>query len=425
MRVTRVTVCRLCSRIIDASFLIAPFTVSFSSAVTNVFFAIALAGFLVKKVITADMAAARKNPILIPFSLIILVSLVSFVNTVSLRASLQGMGKWLRYLAIFLAVTEEVKDASHAKKIVTVILLGLLAASLDGLFQFYTGKDLIRNRSSYEPEIGLSRLTAAFPHTNYFGSYLGLFLPLSICLAWYSSQKGPLKSLAYLTSVLGLFCLLFTFSRSSFLGFLTAILLIGTVKKDRMAFVAIVFLVAMITLFMPQQIRDWAETTRSPIEFIWHAQKIGDWRNAVNMIRHNPLIGVGVNTYSLNIDTYKIRDSSRFVGEMGYAHNIYLHMMAEIGPLGLAVFLWLLFCLFKTALNGYRSALEPSLKILILGIASGILGFLVDGFGETVLYQSKTAILFWFYVGLLLAVCRHARAAGKLQEETILRPMLK
>jgi len=356
----------------------------------------------------------------------IIASLISFIDTVSLRASLQGILKLVRYLVLFLAVTEEVKDTAHAQKIVLAIFLGVLVSSLDGLFQLYTGADFIRHRSSYFEEIGLPRLTAAFPHTNHFSSYLGLFLPLGIGWVLYDRQKNFSRRFVYITSILGLCCLLFTFSRSSFFGFLIALVFMGVIKKDRLLFAALLLMIAMIALFMPPKIRDWAKTTRSPVEFIWHAQKIGDWRNAVNMIRHHPFIGVGVNTYSLNFEKYIVRDGSRFHGEMGYAHNIYLHMMAEIGPLGLLAFLWLVVRLFKAGFGGYRSAEDPFLKILHLGILAGILGLLLDGIGQTVLYHSKIAILFWFYVGLLLAVVRCAKtSAGGAQEETGGRPILK
>ena len=397
-------------RLIYFSLILIPFAPSFSSRLTNILIAVAVVPFWIKKALSRDATFLKKVPIVLPFSLIVLASFISFVKTVSLPSSLGGIGKLIKYLGLFLVFAEELKDKKHVQRIVTALLLGLLLASVDGIFQLYFGVDFIRQRPyDIDPVgLGLPRLRAAFPSTNHFSTYLALFLPLSICLTFYD-YRGFKKFFVYATSILALSCLLFTFARGSFIGFLIALAFIGVMKQDKMILIALAIVLVVAPFALPQQIKNWEKTTHSPIEVIWDAKKIGDWRNALNMIRHNLWTGVGVNTYGLNFEKYQVKDASRFRGEAGYAHNIYLQMMAEIGPLGLIAFLWLLVRLFRLGLESYRRLDDNFLKTATLGILAGLTAFLYNGITETVLYHSKIVCQFWFYVGLLLGICRLSR----------------
>ncbi len=417
-------VSRSCSTIRYLSLVLIPFTASFSSSITNILIAFAIGAFLIPILASDNWMPLKQNPLLIPFSLMMLASMVSFIHTIDLKASVLGMVKLLKYLGLFLAVTEEARDIRHAKGIITALLMGVLLSSLDGLAQLYFGQDFLRHRPYNVGLEGVPRLRAAFPHTNHFSTYLALFLPLSICLTFYE-YRGAQRLFAYATSVLALFCLLFTFARGSFLGFLIALTFIGVVKKEKMIFVALLLMMAVLPFAAPSSIRDWQKTNQHAWEFLWDPQKVGDWRNALNMIRHNPLFGVGVNTYSVNLETYKVKDGSRYQGGVGYAHNIYLHMMAEIGPVGLASFLWLVFRLFKTAFRSYRCLENNFLKTVVLGTAAGLMAFLYNGITETVLYHSKIAPLFWFTAGLLLGASKLAARPPARPYPISGRPILK
>jgi len=409
-----------CSRLIDASLILIPFFASFSSALVNLFIGLAIFAFFLKKVLLRERIFKEKIPILIPFFLMILVSLLSFENTVSFRASVQGIGKLIKYLALVVLLVEELKDITHAKRIVTGILFGLLLASCDGLYQLYTGFDFIRHWTvtihnaelAGVMQLNLPRLTAAFSHTNMFGIYLGLFLPLSIAVTLYHYQ-GTQKLFGYCTSILALFCLLFTFSRGAFAGFLVSLVFIGVMRRDKVLLSALIFMMVIIPFVLPHDIREWAKTTPTVWEFFLNTRRIGDWRNALNMIRHHPFLGVGVNTYTLNFEKYKLRDASRFVSDTGWSHNSYLQMAAEIGIFGPLFFFWLMFRLFQSGLTSYKKLDENFLKAATLGIMGGVIAYLVNGITETALYYSKMVSLFWIQVGFLSAMPKLMRHSQK------------
>ena len=160
-----------------------------------------------------------------------------------------------------------------------------------------------------------------------------------------------------------------------------------------------------VPFLLPSTIKDWAKSTRSLAELLLNKERIVLYETSFNMIRHHPFLGVGVNTYCLNYQKYKLHDTtSDTVNTRWYAHDSYLQMAGEIGITGLFIFLWLLYLLFKSWFTCYSSAKDQFFNICGLGVIMGILAFLINGLTETNLYYPKIATLFWFEVGLLMSI---------------------
>lgn len=119
------------------------------------------------------------------------------------------------------------------------------------------------------------------------------------------------------------------------------------------------------------------------------------WREALRITRDYPLTGCGLNTYSIVARDYKSFDWGGV-----YPHNSYLQMAAETGLFGLFAFFWVLFTFFKTGLQ----YLNQKRDYLVLGLLAGILAFLVHAFFDTHLYSLQLVVLFWYMLGLTVAV---------------------
>lgn len=382
--------------------VILPFVASFSSAAVNVIIGLLAVTFITKRLLTLKMQLVRTS-LVIPFLILIAVSLVSFVNSINLESSLQGIVKLLKYGFLLVALTTEIKDREHIKKIILASLFGLMLASLDGIIQLIFGVDLFRHKP-YDVAIGLPRLKAAFPHTNIFAGYLALFLPLSAALFIYESKKRNRWLLGFITFA-ALFCLILTFSRSAVFGFWLAMLLISLIKKDKLIGTILIASVLVAPFVAPKSIRDWSKSTSSIAEFLLNKERIPLYETSFNMIKYHPFIGVGVNTYCLNYQKYKLHNTNKETADtMWYAHNSYLQMASETGIAGLLVFLFLLLTLFKGWRKFFVKVTDSFLKTASLGILMGLLAFLIHGLTETNLYYPKIAVLFWFQLALLARI---------------------
>jgi putative inorganic carbon (HCO3(-)) transporter len=140
--------------------------------------------------------------------------------------------------------------------------------------------------------------------------------------------------------------------------------------------------------------------------------RIAIYRNSINMIKHHPIVGVGANNFMKNYRFYKESPEFRNIvtSEYLYAHNNFLHMAAEIGLIGLGIFIWLLFKSFKECINIYRQLKDPFLKISSLSLSACLIAFLINGLTESSLYSSRVAIVFWYIMGFSLALKRFVDA---------------
>ena len=147
-----------------------------------------------------------------------------------------------------------------------------------------------------------------------------------------------------------------------------------------------------------------------PVRFMCNDDRIAIFRNSLKMIRQHPLMGVGANTFMKNYQRYKENPEYRNVvtSDYLYAHNNFLHLTAEIGLLGLGVFLWLLYRLFKQGVRIYRKLADNYLKIISLSLIACLLAFLVNGLTESSLYSSRVAMIFWYLAGFLFALDKFA-----------------
>jgi O-antigen ligase len=394
----------LCAKADYIAIILIPFAASFSSALVNSLVGV-LVFTLILKLILRKKFFLFGAPLNLMFLLLFAVSLFSFVNSVSIKASLGGLEKILKYSLLYSAVLFGLADARHAKRAAIAIILGLFLASFDAIFQLSWGKDLFRGRP-YDAIIGLARPTAAFPHTNVFAVYLGLFLPVCFALLFYH-KKGRGKLFLGLTVGLALFCLIATFSRGAVAGFIFALIMMAIVKKDKLILGIIILSLLLAPFLLPQGIRDWMKNTDSIWEVMLNKERINIYKAAANMIKAHPFLGVGTDTFCLNFQKYKIPEKDGFTGEGQYfAHNNFLHLAGEIGLFGLAVFLWMLWALFRSASGFLKNNDSGFITACGLGLLGGIAAFLINGMTETTLYYSKVSTLFWYQVGLLLGLCK-------------------
>jgi O-antigen ligase len=362
--------------------------------------------FILKKALKREKLFIN-TVINLPFLFLILLSIISFKNSIDYAASLRGMARIVQNAFLVLICAEEIKDRKHVSLVVSAIILGAALASADALWQIKFGKDFIRGNVPHI-KIGLSRATSAFPNPNVLGVYLSALSPLVIGLALYYF-KGTKKVLMLFISLLVTLGIVLTFSRGTALAFYVSILFLSILRKNKIISFSLIILLLIFFFVMPQNIKDWAKKINyNPIVFMLNIDRISIYKNTLNMIKHHPLIGVGVNTFSKNYLQYKLPEigEDAKTGDSMYAHNHFLHMAGEIGLLGLAVFVWLLIRLFKRNFHVYKNLDSDFYQITLLSLIACLIAFLVNGLTETSLYYSRVAMIFWYLTGFSLAFAR-------------------
>ncbi|MCM8799839.1 MAG: O-antigen ligase family protein [Candidatus Omnitrophica bacterium] len=382
------------------------FSIPISIALTNITIGLALIFWLINKILNKDLIF-KKTPINIFLILLILVSAISMVNSSNIVSSLGGMQKLAKYIFLFFIIVETVDDKDKLKRIVFAWILGLSLVSIDGFFQYLTGKDFIRG---YPLPVSLwkmygnlpsPRIKASMHNPNDFACYLISSIPLILPLFLYYTKRFK-KMLLGLIFVISFFCMFHTQFRGAGLAFVVIVILLSIIKKDiRLAILLLIFLLSL-PIILPKPLLYWLVQNINPYDFfIEDMGRRRHWQTALEMVKKHPFVGVGINTFSISYIKYKdIKDP--FVGF--YAHNSYLHLAGETGLIGLMIFIWMLIVITKNWINFYRKQKDKNLKDISLGIFLGWLGFLIAGLLESSLQISNLAVLFWFITGVLVGI---------------------
>ena len=402
-----------CDKAAEVSLCFVAFSFAISIATTNVFLGFLIFFWFIKRILTKNFYPA-KNPLNILFILLFVASFLSMFNTIELSTSIGGIGRLFKCLMLFWAIIDTVNDKAKLKRVVWAICAGLLLVSVDGIFQYFTGKDFIRGNVSLGADfwkntygVDVRRLCASM-RSNIFACYLVSAIPLVLSLVLYYF-KGMKRLFFALLGIMAFFCMVNTFFRGAALTFVVVIILLSIIKKDIKLAAVLLIIAVCVPFFLPKPVLKWAAENPNPIDFF--VEKTGrrlHWQTALNMIKAHPVIGVGLKTFLGNYASYK-EPNDPFTGFN--AHNSYLHLAAETGFFGLTVFIGMIVAAIIAWRRSYRKIRAPDFQAISLGLFGAFIAFLVVSIFDSFLQSSNMTVLFYFILGLLMA-------ANKIPEDT-------
>lgn len=398
---------RILGNIVFVSLCGLVFIIPFSKAGIEIFGCIAIGSWIVLKGLRIKDKRLSlnkkqflwfKKPIFIAIAVFFLANLLSCITSLSFGHSVRALlTKTTEYLLFFLITVDILTTRKRAKTLIYIMLISLILLCVNGIIQYITGFDLVRRY----PLTSAFRINGSFLHPNDFSNYLVIFTPILLALGLSKKIFSKYRFLILIVFFMAVFCLVFSYTRASWLGFLAGMsfFTFGINKKLFLGFLAIL----VIGLFiMPAGVKNRLKQIDS-LEEVSSDHRIIMWQEALSIIEDWPVLGTGLNTYTLVGPRYKIHPQGGI-----YPHNSYLHMAAEIGIAGLGAFIWFLFTIFKRAIVSFRQAKDEIYKVLILGLMAGLVGFLVNAFFDTTLFAIRLITIFWIMSGVLVALCNMA-----------------
>lgn len=121
------------------------------------------------------------------------------------------------------------------------------------------------------------------------------------------------------------------------------------------------------------------------------------WRSTWMMIQASPWLGTGLGTWSLHYPVY--RDQREWSTTGYYAHNDYLQLLAEGGPLTLAILLAFLALVAYRLWRVVRQAEATATGAEATGLLVGVLVVAAHAFVNFIFYHAFISILCGLYVG--------------------------
>jgi len=326
----------------------------------------------------------------------------------------QGWIKLTLYLLMFAMLARSLRSPMWRSVLIALYLHVATFVSVFGLRQWFFGADALATWVDADSSLaGTTRVYSYLGNPNLLGAYLipAVLFSAAAFLSW---KSIPAKGLAVVMGLVNSACLVLTFSRGAWIGFVVA------------GFVFLLLLVYWVSPLLPSVWKVWAlpavvggtvavlsfailtvAPLRARVSSIFAGRedssnnfRINVWSAVMDMIRDRPILGIGPGNDAFN----KIYP---FYQEPGYtalsAYSVYLEIAVETGFIGLICFALLMivtFWLAWRAFNRLRQNRDPE-AFWLMGAIAIMVGMLSHGAVDTVWYRPQISTLWWLMVGLV------------------------
>ncbi|GAH39777.1 unnamed protein product, partial [marine sediment metagenome] len=148
-------------------------------------------------------------------------------------------------------------------------------------------------------------------------------------------------------------------------------------------------------------------------------RRIAIWKFTGMMIEDHPILGSGIGTYKYNTLRYQAKffeqGDNRSIYPYGIAdqaHNEYLQLWAELGTIGLAIFLWLIIAYFNYGIRYLKREKDEQKQGIMIGMMGAVVAFLIDSFIWFPLHLSTNVSLLWLFIGLTMVIGLEKKAGS-------------
>lgn len=308
------------------------------------------------------------------------------------------------FMLTYFMAANSVRSRQMAQKTVLALILSCFAASMLGVYQNFVGVESTASWIDSEmfAEIG-SRVVGPFDNPNVFGEYLIMLLPLAVALVL--ARRGAQRLIGIAVTLAAGAALVYTWSRGAWLGAMASIGLLLVLYHAVLlrlvvpAIAALPFVAAALPSAIVSRltsIGNLADTST--------AYRVSIWTASVNMLKDifESGIGTGSAAFSAVYPAYALGGAAYAL----HAHNLYLQIFVELGVVGIAVFVLMLFFFFRSVFSCYRTLGDRTQATTILAMGLGVFALLVQGLTDNVWYNYRIVLLFWLLMGIVIGMGR-------------------
>ncbi len=400
--------------------------------------------FLWKNPSTRNSAFVFNFPFKSIFLPLVLISLLILLTIPWSHAPVLSLKKFfsrfVQQVFLMYVTVEIINSSKRLYLLMTMLLWTLLVVNADVVFQIFSGKSFI-----FSNHMIFERVSGPMRHPNDLGTVLITVIPIMVILMMTRSFWVPIifpqkfqKSIGvcvFVLLVLSLIALGLTSSRGAWVGFVVS--MVGAsiyLRKKRWIVMVGLFLVFFIwvsgihfantrsDIFIKETHKETHKETpkegpketykevheavvenksqaQYPIDqFFTPSRRIQYWKTASSVIKEYPWFGCGYNAYIQTL--LKLNREP-----VEYPHNGILHIAAELGLIGLLLYIFFFVGVFYQGLKILKSV-SKQYEIYLLGVSIffGLIAWLIHCFLDTPWESLQLSILWWLLIGVLMSL---------------------
>ncbi len=326
--------------------------------------------------------------------LLLALSMLSTLQAFEVGAAQAVTVRYASFVALYIVVSQFIGDHALQRRIAWVLSLAGGAAAVIALNEFLSGAST------------QSHLPYGDPNDHAF--MLATTLPLTLWLLHQRRTRPIVLALAAVMSA----SIVLTFSRGALVGLAAALVWhVFTERRGQLVLLfGVVVLAAVSTFLLVQTNPEQVETGFRAKQKVATANvdtRLDAWRAAVGLSSEDPFLGVGPGNFRFHY----LEETGRPPGTttIGVVHNAYLDLAAELGLLGLVLFLAYLGAVFLRATQARRHHRGPP------GFAAAVRTALVVASVSALFLSEQYYAPFWLLGGLATALWREGEPATEEQ----------
>ena len=382
--------------------------------------------FWVLKIIDREEIKFTSAPLNLPILSFIAICTFSLIWSNSFFVSLKELPLFLAGPLLYFIIANNIRGEKQINRIISAVVLIGTALGIYGIFQ-YNGIDF----SFWKGNVARLRVFGLFGNPGHFAGYL--ILPLSLTISLFFTSKNRNRKILFLIGILAMgTAIILTFTRAAYpalgvsLIFMFSLFLLSRgksfIKENKKIFfiilIAIIIIAFLFIIPTPlskpgtviSQIKGRVSITQL-INVFPSSRRIAIWKFTGMMIKDHPILGSGIGTFKYNDLRYQAKffeqGDNRSIYPYGlaeYAHNEYLQLWAELGTIGLAIFLWLIIAYFNYGIRYLKREKDEQKQGIMIGLMGAVVAFLIDSLFWFPLHLSANVSLLWLFMGLTMVI---------------------
>ena len=347
-----------------------------------------------------------KFPFFLPLCCYVLITFLSAINTPNLFVTLKGALRASVYMLFSVIVYAVIQNRAALKRLFIAIFPSAAVAVI------WTVIVLIYHIDSWQ-------WTSAYrsaPFTNYsvYGSFTALFF--LICLSRLLFDDGPYDKVLWTAWFICFSVgLLLCFSRGVWLSVIVAVgfmlMQLGRgVTHKKILFIGAACFLLLICLNLPGVYNIIVERITSAVDISYASNRarLLRWGQAATMFLENPILGNGYGAFAMLYEEDVALVGSYTAQYQLGAHSEYLQVMAEMGIVGLGVWIWLNLAFLRYGFRALRTLDDGFYRAIVIGLMAAELSLMVHFTVNNLLNGDAIGVPFWGIFGLLPAVVQMA-----------------
>ena len=345
-------------------------------------------------------------PFAAPVLFYMLATFLSTVNSPQLYTSSKGAIRSVAYMMLSFLTYALIKRPQDLRRLFVSTFPSAIVAVVWTVIVIIEHIDQWQWRSAYEGS----------PFTNYtvYGSFTAVFLLIVLSRLLLDRTAYDRVLWTGLFVIFG-FGLIMCFARGVWLSVIVALgfllMQLGTGEGSRkILFVGAISIFIFVILSLPgiSELIINRISSAFSLRFASNRVRLMLWGQALLMFLQHPIIGNGYGAFGILhkqdaslVGTY----TAQF--QLG-AHSEYLQVLAELGIVGFAVWVWVIIAFFRYGRRALSQIEAPFYRSLIVGLMAAELSMLVLFTVNSLPSGDELSVPFWVIYGLLPAVVNMA-----------------